>query len=152
MEATVERLKKLGLQSAAKKITDNVVLCRKLHKAYQEYQFIKEEDVESFNAHLRKTTETGDSYRIEYDKLAFIKLNEYAETPPSEVLDLLEGAIKDKCFDAFEVCKIESVREVVDPILFGRVKGCGDRFYVAQWDNDVTIEEIKKIAEKKGGK
>ena len=69
---------------------------------------------------------------------------EYPSAPPQAVLDKVEEAQKVGCFDAFEVCKVESVREYKDPIVFGRITGCPDRFFIAQWDNDVKIEDILK--------
>ena len=51
----------------------------------------------------------------------------------------LEEAKKLDCFDEFEIAYIA---EVKDPILFGIVKGCSTKFYVAQWDDDVRIEDI----------
>jgi hypothetical protein len=34
------------------------------------------------------------------------------------------------------------VKEVIDPIIFGKIDGCTDRFFIAQWDDDVKIEDI----------
>ena len=45
-------------------------------------------------------------------------------------------------FDTFEVAKIESTRVYRDPIVFGRISGCDDRFYIAQYDDDVKIEDL----------
>jgi hypothetical protein len=50
--------------------------------------------------------------------------------------------VTDDCFDSFEIAKIQWKREIKDPILFGRIDGCPDRFYVSQWDDDVRIEDI----------
>lgn len=58
--------------------------------------------------------------------------------------DALESAHADKCFDKFEVMTVEWHKEVPDPILFGVVNGCADRFFIAQWDTDVKIEDILK--------
>ncbi len=71
--------------------------------------------------------------------LRFTPVSEYEKTPPDSVLASMEAAVEKKCFDSFEVAHIERVK---DPIIFGKIKGCADSFYIDQWDNDVTIEEI----------
>ena len=45
-------------------------------------------------------------------------------------------------FDTFEVAQIDSVVEYKDPIVFGRIEGCGDRFFVAEWADDVSITDL----------
>lgn len=50
-----------------------------------------------------------------------------------------------KCFDSFSVAHIA---EVKDPILFGEIAECTDKFFIAQWDEDVKIEDI--LTEKEG--
>jgi hypothetical protein len=65
------------------------------------------------------------------------------------VLEKMREAKKCNCFDSFEIAKIESIEVKKDPILFGRVNECGDRFFIAQWDDDVTIEAIKESIQKK---
>jgi hypothetical protein len=34
-----------------------------------------------------------------------------------------------------------------DPIIFGRIKGSNNRYFVAQWDDDVKIEQILRADE-----
>jgi hypothetical protein len=46
------------------------------------------------------------------------------------------------CFDYFEVAKVETVEVRPDPIIFGGIEGCDDKFFITQWDDDVSIEEI----------
>jgi len=36
------------------------------------------------------------------------------------------------------------VTVVPDPILLGRITGCENRYFIAQWDDDVKIEDILK--------
>jgi len=81
---------------------------------------------------------------ISYDTLAFIELDKYTEIPPPDCLLDLKKAQDLKCFDEFEVAKIESVHVRPDPIIFGGIKGCVDKFFITQWDDDVKIEDILK--------
>lgn len=101
---------------------------------------------QAFNKKLKartsKTTSRAGWSTETFDKLKFVPLAKYDQVPPTEVLDKLETAQERECFDSYEVCKVESVRKVEDPIIFGIVKGCPDKFYIAQWDDDVKIEEI----------
>ncbi len=139
---TLERLEKLGMKTAVDKVKELRELRRKMTIAYEHFRFVKQEKIDEFNKKLRKTTEKQDSYNTTYDELGFTRLEEYTEVPPESVLDKVEEAIKLACFDYFEVGKIESRKETKDPIIFGRITSCKDRFFVGQWDDDITIEQI----------
>ena len=139
---TLERLEKLGMKPAVDKVRELREVRRKMAIAYENFRYVKQEKIDEFNKELRKDTEKQDDYNITYDVLGFTKLEEYTEVPPESVLDRIEEAIKLACFDYFEIGKIESRKETKDPIIFGRITNCNDRFFVGQWDNDVTIEQI----------
>ena len=132
------RLEKLGLKSAAKKLNG----AQKLSIAYAKYGFITQEKVDRFNEKLRIETLTEDKTARSYKRLLFTPLDSYHKVPPQDVLVRLEAAMNDAIFDTFEIATIQWVKEIIDPILFGRIDGCPDRFYVAQWDDDVRIEDI----------
>jgi hypothetical protein len=140
----LETLEKLGFKKASENIRSKRELAKKMHIAYQKYEFVTQETVDSFNAELKKRTLKN----YQYDKLVFTNVSEYPDAPPAEALGMLEKAVEEKCFDYFEIGKIEAQQEYPDPILFGRINGCGDRFFIAQWDSDVTVEEIQKYAQK----
>lgn len=156
---TLELLKELGMTKASSVLEKKIDKQRKLFAAYQNYQFVSVEAVETFNKKLREKTEviydknTKEIRKkvdpkkwneIVYDKLVFSKLSEYKDVPPVDVLQKVKEAADRKCFDSFEVAKIESVKEVVDPIIFGNIEGCSDKFFIAQWDEDVKFEDILK--------
>jgi len=140
-----DRLAKLGLQAAS----DKVGSARKMQLAYKNYLFVSAEKIASFNQKLREDTLKEDKRAYTFKRLNFIPLRQYQEVPPVHVLDALEKAQELGCFDTFEVAKIEWVEEVKDPILFGRIYGCGDYFFISQWDDDVKFEDIL-FHEKKG--
>ena len=79
-----------------------------------------------------------------YKRTKLTALKDYDKVPPDAVLDAWEAAQTIGCFDAYEVMTLESHREVPDPILFGSVTGSPDKFFIAQWDTDVKIEDILK--------
>ena len=141
-ESVVDRVEKLGLNKASGDLKESAERMRKLHIAYQSFKWIRKENIDKFNEHLKKTTDKSDESYYRYDKLAFIKTADYPGIPPEPVLAEMEKAQKLECFDYMEVCKIESVQEVKDPIVFGCVEGCTDKFFVAQWGDDVKVEDI----------
>ena len=133
-----DRLKRLGLTSASKRIDS----AKRLTFAYTVYTFITQEKIHEFNKKLREETLREDKNASYYKQLAFIPLENYSEIPPPHVLDGLEKAKAEDCFDFFEIAKIQDKVEVKDPILFGRIKDCNDYFFIAQWDDDVRFEDI----------
>ena len=145
---TKGRLEKLGFKAA----TENVTAAERMQHAYKMYLYVTEEDITAFDEKLKLETLKERPQAMQYKRLGFIPIEQYSEVPPADVLDAVEKAQADKCFDTFEVAKIEWHKEVKDPIVFGRIFGCSDRFFIAQWDDDVKIEDILDAgkAEKKG--
>jgi hypothetical protein len=131
-------LEKLGLTKAAEKLET----AKKMKFAYANYLFVTQKKVDEFNVKLRVDTLKEDKSSWQFKHLVFIKLGDYSEIPPASVLEALTKAQDDKCFDTFEVAKIEWIKEVKDPILFGRINGCTDYFFITQWDDDVKFEDI----------
>lgn len=144
-KVAINELKELGLSQAAKNAETTMEFDRKVAIAYEHFRYVTPEKFEAFNDKLRKETwKSRGSYDGggTYDRLAFIKLENYNTIPPKEVLLSLKKAKELQCFDYFEIAKIESVEVRPDPIMFGRINGCIDKFYVDQWDTDVKIEQI----------
>lgn len=142
-----DRLKSLGLTTAASELGRQEALSKKLLLAYEHFRFVTPANIETFQKKLEKETvkETGKNQWgiiTEHKTLKFTAIKDYPNVPPSEALNALEEAMKVGCFDTFEIASIQFVQKVPDPILFGRVTGCEDRFFIAQWDDDVKIEDI----------
>jgi hypothetical protein len=133
-----DTLDRLGFKVATKKLET----AQKLAIAYAKYGFIPQEKVDKFNEKLRAETLRGDAGAREYKRLLFTPIDGYPKIPPQDALQRLEQAMNDNIFDTFEVATIQWIKEVIDPIIFGRIEGCPDRFFVAQWDDDVRIEDI----------
>lgn len=136
-------LLELGFEKAGNKLKGKEDLKRKLMIAFEFHRVVTPGIIDRFQKQLRKKTEKKDKHgNVSYDTLAFCKIGEYGEIPPADVLDKVKEAKARNCFDYFEVAKVETVEVRPDPIIFGRIKDVDDRFFVAQWDNDVRIEEI----------
>jgi hypothetical protein len=142
-----ERLEKLGFTKASEELKIKEELKRKMTIAYEHFRYVRPEKITAFNEKLKQETikregKKGVNLYENYDKLSFTSIKEYETIPPTDVLEKIEEAQEIGCFDEFEIAKIESVKEYKDPIVFGKINGCSDLFFVAQWDNDVSIEDI----------
>lgn len=129
-----DELRQLGFCKAADNLANLANKKRKLALAYEHFRFVRQEKIDAFNNKLRqKRSDNG------WQELSFTSVENYEEIPPDHVLTNFSEAKKIGCFDSFEVAHIVRVK---DPILFGRVKNCSDRFFIDQWDDDVKIEDI----------
>ena len=125
-----ERLKSLGFNRLADSFSNKKEVKGKMKVAYRTYPHLTQEKINAFNKKLEKK-------RL---RVNFYSVSSYENGIPStEVLDKLEEAKKLGCFDSFEIAKVE---EIKDPILFGRISGCPDYFFIAQWGEDIKIEDI----------
>ena len=140
----IEKLEKVGLKTASNRVKELQELRRKMTIAYEHFRYVKPEKFDNFNKKLKQETLREDKKAYYYKHLIFIKLEDYSEVPPVFVVDALEKAQEFNCFDYFEVCKIEDKVEVKDPIVFGCINNCPDKFFISQWDDDVKIEQILK--------
>lgn len=130
----LEKLEKLGFKVAGAKVKELGTRKRKMALAYEHYRFVRQDRIDAFNKKLR---DNGNSF--DYKRLSFTPVEDYPHCPPEDVLDKMGVAVDRQIFDHFEVAHIIQVK---DPILFGRVKGCPDRFFIGQWDDDCRIEDI----------
>jgi hypothetical protein len=136
--AVIDRLEKLGFKAASAEVKLLATRKRKMALAYELYRFVRPERINDFNARLKmQTRKQNGGYQV----LDFQPIEHYKTVPPADVLNALEIAQDRQCFDRFEIAYI---REIEDPILFGRIDGCGDRFYIGAWDKDVSIEDLLK--------
>ena len=140
----IEKLEKLGFKKAVERVNTKKELHRKLTIAYEHFRFVRPEKITAFNDKLKAETQKEDKAAYYFKELCFLKLDEYEECPPDEVLVKIEEAVNKKCFDTFEIAKIKDRVVSKDPIVFGRINGCEDKFFIAQWDDDVKIEDILK--------
>ena len=68
-----------------------------------------------------------------------VPLSQYAGIPPEPVLARLA---EEKVKGIFQEYHVASVENIHDPLLLGIVKGCADRWYLSQWGNDVSLDDV----------
>ncbi len=141
-EVVESLLEKLGFKKALSKIGKGRKVFPKLKVAYAMYGFVTRAQVDKFQEVLG-LQKAPKGYK---KQLSFCRIENYdRDVPPQEVLEKIEAAKNVGCFDYFEIAFVEEVKK--DPIVFGRIESCQDRFFVAQWDDDVSIEQIIMASE-----
>lgn len=138
MEAVLEQARDAGFVAAAENAQKLIDRAGRLAKAYEHYRYVTSEQIRSFNLRLREATIFGYSY----DTLMMVDAASYHAMPPQDVVEALKNAKCTGIFDTFEVAYIETLRVVADPILFGCITGCADRFFIAQWGDDVNFDQL----------
>lgn len=165
-----ELLKELGMDAASKNLDRKLTLKKKLTVAYEHFRFVEPHVFERFQEEVKNKTlkvivacprcnnhehakkscgycqKTG-ALHMTHDTLSFTDLKEYPEVPPMDCLMDLKKAKDMGCFDSYEVAKVQTVDVRPDPIIFGLIKGCEDKFFITQWDDDVKIEDILRESE-----
>lgn len=133
-------------QAALKERTLKKDPCKWCHGSgkTKEFAWMKAYEVTCIGCH-------GDGWRTQrYEKLVLTPLNEYTEIPPMDCLLDLQKAVQmevdgARVFDRFEVGTIKEIVEQnpkIDPVVFGIIDGCVDKFCITQWDDDVSFEQI----------
>lgn len=146
--ATEQELRELGFEKVAEDLCKMREFERKCAIAYEHFaRRVSQEQINQFNQKLRAKSirETDTDYY--YDQLVFTDISKYQTIPPSDVLMKLKEAQKFNVFDYFEIAHIQSQQERKDPILFGCINGCPDRFFISQWDSDIKIEDLLSAEE-----
>lgn len=64
---------------------------------------------------------------------------DYTGIPPESVIGRLVEVAKKKIFDVFTVATVEHVK---DPLLLGRINGCDNAFFLAQWGDDIKLDDV----------
>lgn len=153
-----------GFLEVSKQLRTKASRVARLALAYELYRVVKQEKVESFNAKLKEKTSRPLDYsnpedtkyaRSGYsstvmDQLVMVRLETYPGLPPADVIAKVKEAKGHKVngeslFDWMEVASVEPVATHVklpDPIVFGRINGCTDRFFIADWGTDVRIGDL----------
>ena len=146
---TEAELRELGLTEAANKLKHQREMARKLRTAFEHFRVVTPEQLSRFQAELMdKSVKSLSAYgAYSYQALKFTALEAYPNVPPGEVLEKIREAKKHECFDRFEVLTLETVEVVPDPVVFGIINGCDNKYFVAQWDDDVRIEDILRADE-----
>jgi uncharacterized protein (DUF433 family) len=159
-----KQAREAGFTAAAENLTKQAELARKLAIAYEHYRYVTREQIRAFVEALHARTvrrptmdealkQGGPLFRADllpyasnvYDTLVFDRMEAYPGLPPADVLAAVKAAQERKIFDAFEVAHVQPVATRIvypDPIVFGLVEGCGDRFFIAEWGEDVKLADL----------
>lgn len=62
-----------------------------------------------------------------------------AGIPPMEVLRKFGEEKLKKVFEFFTVASVNAIK---DPLLLGRIHGSGSRYFIAQWGDDVSLDDV----------
>ena len=125
-----ELLLELGMTKVAEKVLRKGFGKKKLLRAVEDYRYATGEEIDEFNKEMKQCGK----------ELVVVEIKDYDKVPPDEVLEELKKAQAKKCFDSFHIAYI---RKVKDPILFGKIDDFKNLFfYIAQWGDDVKIEDI----------
>lgn len=142
IEVQSDLARKAGFEAAADKFDLIADRQRRLVQAYEFYRYVSKAKIEAFQARLKDSTIKIDGYTTTFDQLVFEPVEKYAGMPPKDVLEAVSVAKERGIFDVLEVASIQTQRVVADPIVFGRITGCPDRFFVAQWGDDVKLTDL----------
>jgi hypothetical protein len=139
-------LEELGFMAAAVTVKTSREMAHKMRIAFEHFRVVSSENMDRFQKELYKRTHKFNPLRYEeyYQRAIFTPIGQYKQVPPREALEKVRAAKALGCFDSFEVMTIETVEQqrIPDPIIFGRITGCSNRYYICQWDDDVKIEQI----------
>lgn len=155
-----------GFVKTAEVLKDKAERGRKLAIAYEHFKIVTQEQIDSFSKKLvektRRPLDAEQARRLElqktphhptrwegatviHDELKLVAMETYPGLPPGDVLAKVKEAKVLGCFDRFEVAEVSPVSTVVklpDPIVFGLVNGCTDRFFIAEWGDDVKVSDL----------
>jgi hypothetical protein len=123
-------LKELGLNAISERLLRKKTGKEKLLIAIDKFRYASQEDLDEFNKEMKQ-----------YNKeLVTVEMKNFDRLPPDDVLEDLKKARSEKCFDSYH---ISFIRQVKDPILFGKIDGFKELyFFISQWGDDVKIEDI----------
>jgi len=146
IEAKVGRLQKAGATAQALIVEAELTTRDSLIRLKEwDYKLLTKETINKFQKDNTMTL-TQDGLKLHVDPL-----DKYCGNPqvgeakdriiPDNILDELETAKERELFDEFQVLWAEKVK---DPILLGVVHGCEDYFFIAEWGDDISFEQITK--------
>ena len=71
-----------------------------------------------------------------------IPIENYSKLIPENCVDSIVKAKDTNFFDRFTVASPHCNTTKKDPVVFGRINGNPNRFYICQWDNDITLDDL----------
>lgn len=149
---TAEELSALGLTKAATTLRRKTVLAGYIAVTRESIQKYLCKLAQTYNRERGATGDcivglsvayTVDSHargrnigKFEYKEVG---LAEYEGVPPRHVLDAIR---EHKSRNVFDTMVVGSVQFVPDPIVWGMVNGDTNRYFIAQWDKDICLDDV----------
>lgn len=146
IEGKIGRLQKAGAVAQAAILESELTTRDSLRRLMEwDYKLLTKETIEKFQKDNAMTL-TRDGLKVHIDPI-----DKYCGNPqigeakdriiPDPILDKLEKAKERDLFDEFAVLWAEKVK---DPLLLGMLYGCEDYFFIAEWGEDISFEQITK--------
>jgi len=146
IEDKINRLQSAGAVAQACILSQEIRTRQSLIRLKEwDYKLLTKETIDKFQAENRMTL-NRDGLKVHIEPL-----DKYCGNPqvgeakdrimPDHILESLETAKARELFDDFAVLYVEKVK---DPLLLGIVEGCEDYFFIAEWGEDVSFEQITK--------
>ncbi len=116
-----------------------------MHLKEWDYKLLPKATIDKFQQEHRMTF-SADGLNLHIDNIEAYVGNPESGKPkdrliPDEVLGKIKEAKERKLFNEFAVLWAE---RVPDPIVLGKVNGCEDYFFIAEWGDDITFEQLTK--------
>jgi hypothetical protein len=72
-----------------------------------------------------------------------LEIKDYKNVPPKYVLDKYEKELEKGKFDYYTIATLTYERKTVkDPLLLGRMHNSSIRYIIAQWDDDIIVDDL----------
>lgn len=99
---------------------------------------LREEQVEIFEALTchSSSTEKGTIGKYRWTETP---VEQYKTLPPENVLNTFKTHKSRKVFDYFTIASVEGIH---DPLLLGRLKGDNRCYFIAQWGDDIKLDDV----------
>jgi len=67
------------------------------------------------------------------------RIESYETLPPDNVLKTLKEHKERQVFNSYTIATVKGIH---DPLLLGRVNDCEDRYFIAQWGEDISLDDV----------
>ncbi len=144
IEAKINRLQRCGASAQASVLVLELTTIDSMLRVREwDYKLLTSNAIKTFENNVKMTL-TTDGLKLHICSLdTYVGNKAVGEAKdriiPDFVLDKLEEANERELFDEYKVLYAENVK---DPLLLGCIHGCSDYFLIAEWDDDISFDEI----------
>ena len=147
IQTKIDRLLDAGALAQATILDTELRLRVKLMRVQEwDYKVLPNEAIEKYTVTGRNWDGIGGRYQVHVDLLeAYVGTDKDSDPKdkiiPDDVLDELDTAKERQVFDKYSVLWVEKVK---DPLLLGSIEGCKDYFFICEWGEDISFDQIMK--------